>query len=158
MNKEPPESTQLDFFKAEPKEPTSPKPISASKAALSRPQGYDEYIHSKQWKNIRIDMFKLRRKLCERCKSTDGISVHHKHYRTFRNEKPCDLEVLCAYHHAIADKEREQETYEGRLERGQETFIQKAYGGYDASIHRQGHHEWLEEKDEDELHDSLGLG
>ncbi len=56
---------------------------------------YLDYLQSNEWAQIRIDLFELRGKKCERCGSKKRISVHHLSYDNIFNEEPEDLEILC---------------------------------------------------------------
>lgn len=59
---------------------------------------YKEYIKSKEWLDIRLDIIQTR-KCCERCGSKRQLQVHHKTYKNLFNEEPEDLELLCARCH-----------------------------------------------------------
>lgn len=57
---------------------------------------YNDFIHSKEWQAIRLNLFKIRGKKCEMCGSISEIHVHHITYKRFGgNERPEDLCVLC---------------------------------------------------------------
>jgi len=56
---------------------------------------YRAYLQSKEWSQIKLDLYQLRGKKCERCGSTNNLQVHHKHYRNIFKEEPDDLEILC---------------------------------------------------------------
>ena len=62
---------------------------------------YRDYLHSKEWRQIRLDIITDRKK-CEYCGSKKRLCIHHKHYRNIFNEDPEDLELLCGQCH---DKE-----------------------------------------------------
>ena len=59
---------------------------------------YKQYLKSKEWKAIRLDIIQLR-VCCERCGSTKRLEVHHKTYARLFNEKLSDLELLCSICH-----------------------------------------------------------
>ena len=59
---------------------------------------YKEYIKSKEWLEIRLDIIQTR-KCCERCGSKRQLQVHHKTYKNIFNEDQEDLELLCARCH-----------------------------------------------------------
>jgi len=63
---------------------------------------YSDYLKSKDWANIRIDLFENRGKRCERCDSENRLEVHHLHYRNIFKEEPQDLVILC---HSCHSKE-----------------------------------------------------
>ena len=54
-----------------------------------------EYYLSQEWQVKRGLMLEWSGYKCNRCKSSKDLRVHHKHYRTFGDEMPWDLEVLC---------------------------------------------------------------
>ena len=70
---------------------------------------YRTYMASDQWKRVRMSALQRARR-CEICgryglplknreryqvDGTNGLQVHHLHYRTLGNEQPEDLIVLC---------------------------------------------------------------
>lgn len=60
---------------------------------------YRKYLSSKEWADIRIDLFNARGRKCEQCESTKNLQIHHLHYRNVFNEEPEDLMILCAMCH-----------------------------------------------------------
>ena len=57
---------------------------------------YQFFLGSDEWKAIRDNLFILRGKQCERCRSTYNIQVHHLNYnKPWGQEEPEDLEILC---------------------------------------------------------------
>ncbi len=62
---------------------------------------YLDYLKSKEWAEIRIELFNSRGRKCERCESTKRIHIHHKNYDNIFNEEPTDLEILCNKCHLI---------------------------------------------------------
>lgn len=58
-------------------------------------QNYKNHIASPKWKAIRANVIAIRGSKCEECGSTSRLHVHHLHYRTFGDELPEDLKVLC---------------------------------------------------------------
>jgi 5-methylcytosine-specific restriction endonuclease McrA len=72
---------------------------------------YKEYLNSKEWSEIKLDLYANRGKKCERCRNTKFLQVHHKHYRNIFKEEPEDLEILCnACHkkeHGIGEKPKQ---------------------------------------------------
>tara|TARA_R110002020_G_scaffold420639_2_gene629784 strand:+ start:215 stop:517 length:303 start_codon:yes stop_codon:yes gene_type:complete len=56
---------------------------------------YKEYLKSKEWSEIRLEIIKTRKK-CERCGSKKRLQVHHITYKNIFNEEPNDLELLCS--------------------------------------------------------------
>lgn len=65
-------------------------------------QKYIDYIQSKYWQKVRLELFKVRGKKCEVCGETKLIHVHHLTYENLFNEKPEDLQILCKKHHEEA--------------------------------------------------------
>lgn len=92
----------------------------SSKKLTKRQIEYNRFIHSAEWKAIRLNLFSIRGKKCERCNSTIRIHVHHKTYKRFGGrEKPEDLEVLCASCHA---KEHPQKPKTSKKKKGRIHF------------------------------------
>lgn len=60
---------------------------------------YKDYLKSKEWSDIKVDLYLSRGKKCERCGSSKFLHVHHKHYRNIFKEEPQDLEILCSSCH-----------------------------------------------------------
>lgn len=71
---------------------------------------YKNYLLSAKWRLKREELFAVRSKICERCKSVNNIQVHHKTYKNIFNEPLDDLEVLCKpchmSHHKIENEKR----------------------------------------------------
>lgn len=82
------------------------------KIAKSRQRLYDKYIISSKWRNKREELFKIRGKICELCKSTSNIHVHHKTYKNLFNENMEDLQVLCKCCHS---KVHLNKNYKGKV-------------------------------------------
>lgn len=77
----------------------------------TREQKYQDYLNSAQWKRIRDAKIKSVGNKCERCgrsKWTSPLTVHHKTYAHFQNERMEELEVVCRKCHLQADTERVQ--------------------------------------------------
>ena len=53
------------------------------------------YYKSQQWLKIRELLIEWADHKCKKCGSGKNLQVHHKHYRTFGDEMPWDLIVLC---------------------------------------------------------------
>ena len=76
---------------------------------------YQKYLQSPSWQTTRTRRLKLAGGQCEfrpyheahkswfgdRCTETNGLEVHHQHYRTLGAERDEDLEVLCRVHHLV---------------------------------------------------------
>lgn len=63
---------------------------------------YKEYIVSKEWYDLKIDLLEIRGCKCEICgkqKHPTRLQIHHKHYLTLFNENPEDLLILCSTCH-----------------------------------------------------------
>lgn len=65
----------------------------------TRQQEYEEYIRSDAWKKKRLQRLEFDKHECQTCCSKENLQVHHKHYRTFRNENMNDLITLCSECH-----------------------------------------------------------
>ena len=50
---------------------------------------------SKEWADIKNDLYEINGRKCERCGSFKNIQIHHKTYERIFNEEPNDLEILC---------------------------------------------------------------
>jgi 5-methylcytosine-specific restriction endonuclease McrA len=55
---------------------------------------YKQYLQSKEWLQLRLDILTLRPK-CEKCGYGKNLQVHHLHYKNIFKEEPSDLMVLC---------------------------------------------------------------
>lgn len=60
---------------------------------------YTEYIHSKRWRQRRLDYYTRHKKECWICKSKHKVGLHHITYKNLGNEKDADLIALCWNHH-----------------------------------------------------------
>src|SRR6516165_5965948 len=73
---------------------------------------YAHYIQSPEWKKLCALVKKRAGNRCERAEPgmfcPGRLSVHHRTYDRFKNEKLTDLELLCDRHHDIADRQRER--------------------------------------------------
>jgi hypothetical protein len=85
---------------------------------LTREEEYDEYMHSRQWRNKARVALAASGEKCKRCgcsKYTRKLEVHHLTYERFKNELPEDLEVLCTRCHEKADVERGYDEFQRRV-------------------------------------------
>lgn len=71
----------------------------SNRAKKLHKEEYRNYLLSKEWANIRIDLFASRGRKCEACGSSKKLQVHHLHYRNIFKEEPSDLMILCAACH-----------------------------------------------------------
>lgn len=81
---------------------------------MSHKEKYYKYLKSKDWKDKREALFKVRGRVCERCLKNlknQKADVHHKHYRNIFNEKLSDLEVLCRVCHIKEHSEEKISTF-----------------------------------------------
>lgn len=100
-----------------------------------------EVLMSDRWKQLRAEVLKSQDGKCRCCDERKGLQMHHLHYRTLGDETARDVEILCAKHHAAADRYRE---YESAFD----TWHTKKYGE-DAEVldyQQQEFGEWLERK------------
>lgn len=65
----------------------------------NRRDTYAVYRGTPQWKERRMEITELQRHRCAGCGSQERLHVHHRHYRTLKNEFPTDLVALCARCH-----------------------------------------------------------
>ena len=56
---------------------------------------YNDYLKSKQWEEKKIQVFKEKWKLCQKCCSDKNINVHHWSYKKKYKEPIEHLFVLC---------------------------------------------------------------
>lgn len=56
---------------------------------------YKRYLLSNEWAQLKIDLFSIRGKKCEKCGSKKQICVHHKNYKHIFQEEYSDLIILC---------------------------------------------------------------
>ena len=66
---------------------------------------YSNYIQSEKWKAIRDEVLQRDQNLCQECKSTPAVEVHHKTYDNLFNEKLEDLISVCKDCHIEIHKE-----------------------------------------------------
>lgn len=113
---------------------------------ISQDENYQIYMRSEKWRNLRYKKLMKAGFKCERCRSTDRLEVHHKHYDNFTKETESDLVVLCKRCHIMADDERVSETIHGNAIH---TYMCKKYGdNYDLKGYMiDEFNEWLERKE-----------
>jgi 5-methylcytosine-specific restriction endonuclease McrA len=75
------------------------KKVYTKKQKQKHKEKYHRYLKSDAWKKIKIQVFTERGLECEKCYSTKGLQIHHKHYRNIFNEKLEDLILLCSECH-----------------------------------------------------------
>jgi hypothetical protein len=77
--------------------------------------GYVWYVSqgSETWQRVRSARLDFAGHRCEwftiwsrRCKATDGLEIHHRHYQTLGSESLSDVIALCHPHHMVADQRR----------------------------------------------------
>lgn len=72
------------------------------------PDRYQQRISSGEWKRLKREVIEQRGNRCERCTGAGvSLELHHVHYRSLGNERPQDVELLCADCHARADEARD---------------------------------------------------
>jgi hypothetical protein len=70
-------------------------------------QLYEKHLKSTQWKNVRLDLFRLRGRKCEACgKSSSRLEVHHLTYERLGKELLSDLKIVCKMCHEKEDHKR----------------------------------------------------
>lgn len=65
------------------------------------------YIESEEWRQRRAPIIERSQGTCELCRNAPSVHVHHLHYQTLGNERPCDLVAVCEPCHLFADRMRE---------------------------------------------------
>lgn len=63
---------------------------------------YYNYIQSKEWFQLKIDILEKRGCYCEKCRKKKypaGLHLHHLTYERLFNEEPQDLMLVCAKCH-----------------------------------------------------------
>lgn len=81
---------------------------------------YDSYMNSPEWQEKRREVLEAAGFKCERCGTTENLTVHHLNYENLGDEDLADLEVLCTDCHPEADRDRESRVEDERLEREEE--------------------------------------
>lgn len=67
---------------------------------------YRAYLHSKEWKAKRQQLFKERGKKCEICGDTNQLEIHHITYDRLYNELSEDLLIVCNPCHSNLHKKK----------------------------------------------------
>ena len=62
-------------------------------------EGYEAYLASPQWEQVRRRIIRRRNGRCEACGSKENLHVHHGTYERFRRELDDDLFLLCELCH-----------------------------------------------------------
>lgn len=60
---------------------------------------YEAYIQSKAWRKRRAEFLDNAGRVCNVCRSTEHIQVHHRTYVNLGNELDRDLQALCKFCH-----------------------------------------------------------
>jgi len=71
---------------------------SISKADLSPPSWYQQYLKTLHWQDLRVRAVKYYGGCCI-CGAIDQLNVHHRHYHSLGNEDIGHLSVFCRTHH-----------------------------------------------------------
>lgn len=70
--------------------------MAIQESGMSRKQWYRlVYLKSHHWIGLKAQIFFIKGKKCEECKSRFRIQVHHIRYRNIFDVKLFDLQVLC---------------------------------------------------------------
>lgn len=59
------------------------------------------YLESAHWKQLRQQKFRASGKVCERCRASECLQIHHLRYRLIYDVGLGDLQVLCRRCHQI---------------------------------------------------------
>ncbi|MDY0227232.1 MAG: HNH endonuclease signature motif containing protein [Desulfomicrobium apsheronum] len=73
------------------------------KKSVLQTMPYKAYLKTEYWKKVREAKFAQAGKQCQICGCTDGLEVHHRHYK-FRGRELHHLDclmVLCRKHHQL---------------------------------------------------------
>ena len=62
---------------------------------MARRKYNKDYYYSPEWIHKRNLKLEWGGHKCEKCGSGKNLQVHHKHYKSFGDEMPWDLIVLC---------------------------------------------------------------
>lgn len=74
-----------------------------NRVKYSRREYREEYLQSKEWRDLRI-RFMPNERLCARCKQNTATDVHHTRYRNIVDVKMHDLVALCRDCHKLVHK------------------------------------------------------
>lgn len=86
-------------------------------------QKYINYLKSKEWAEIRQDLFLTRGKKCELCESEKHLHIHHLTYERIFNEEPGDLQIVCKLcHEKIHGKKLFKKPVKKKSRKRQPTF------------------------------------
>ena len=79
---------------------------------LNNKRGYyrNVYLNSDHWHNLRKEKLE-QHSVCEECKSTIYLDVHHKDYRSLYDVKLSDLQILCRDCHESLHKKLNKKKY-----------------------------------------------
>jgi hypothetical protein len=72
---------------------------------IQRKEKYDAYIHSQEWRDVKIDIISKRGSKCEACDKPmkpNKLHLHHLTYDRLFDERESDLQLLCPACHAFA--------------------------------------------------------
>lgn len=61
---------------------------------------YKDYLKSKEWTEMKIDLIQNRGSKCENCGKKGNVDVHHLTYERLYKEDPEDLMLLCRSCHS----------------------------------------------------------
>lgn len=75
--------------------PPKKKKEKTKKVDDKRSKEYNDYLNSPEWRAVREKVFEYYGRACVLCDSTICLEVHHKHYKTFKNETVKDCVPLC---------------------------------------------------------------
>ena len=77
---------------------------------------YENYLLSKEWAQIKLDLYIIRGRKCEVCAGERSLQIHHLTYKRIYNEEPEDLVILCRKCHVQAHKKDNVATAGARFE------------------------------------------
>jgi len=120
---------------------------------------YLEYLDSDEWQHKRA----LKLALVQDCEMAEDIRyaqdgrkvkvcngplhVHHKTYDRLGNESLSDLQVLCEFHHNLAERIKRKDRDDDRRKNALRTFARKKYG--------EGWYDWADSWDLEQLEEEF---
>lgn len=73
--------------------------IEYTPTALVSRKAKETYLHSKAWKELKLQRLAIANNCCEHCHSTTDLHLHHINYANLQNESIDDVCILCSTCH-----------------------------------------------------------
>ena len=77
----------------------------------SRATSYSDYLETRHWKTVRESALIEAEFMCQKCRSQDGLHVHHLTYERIGEEIDSDLMVLCSRCHIEEHMQCNEKSY-----------------------------------------------